>query len=295
MVVPLGQDRDLRIEGPDVCIKQVVPVIAPELAQRLGDPGFFLGDDVAPDLAVRQDLPVGDGAIGIDAIAGMDEKIRTRPQHGRIGAHAAPPDVDPPALARGIAGPDERDIPPVGGRRAEMSDLRFADECRECEVLKGDAIKDILARRQVFQQQLGSAIGLGQRIDEVRASNGPEAVRRRDLDQHAGGPVGARPDDACINRHVTGLDAMGDDGPVRCPAEIGPREGAARERCGRRCGTDQDAPPCHRLADARRNGHPVFTANHDGSCRRRLTADRHPCEDLMTRMRRARNNIRRRA
>ena len=131
MVVPLGQDRDLRIEGQDVCIKQVVLVVAPELAQRLGDLGFFLGDDVAPDLAVRQTLAGGDWAIGIDAVAGMDEKIRTRLQHGRIGAHAAPPDVDPPALARGIAGPDERDIPPAGGRRVEMSDLRFADQSRE--------------------------------------------------------------------------------------------------------------------------------------------------------------------
>ena len=45
-------------------------------------------------------------------------------------------------------------------------------------VLKGDAIKDVLAGRQVFQQQLGGAIGLGQRIDELRGSNGAEAVRR---------------------------------------------------------------------------------------------------------------------
>ena len=57
----------------------------------------------------------------------------------------------------------------------------------------------------------------------------------------------------------------------------------------------EDLPPRHRLADARRNGHPASTTNHGGSCRCRLTADRHPCEDLMTRMPRARNNIRRRA
>ena len=70
------------------------------------------------------------------------------------------------------------------------------------EILKADAVEDILARRQVFDQRLGGEIGFRQRVDEDRALNVAEAVGRCDLDQHARRPVGARPDYAGIDGHI---------------------------------------------------------------------------------------------
>ena len=107
MIVPLREHRYLRVERAHVFVEQIVFVIAAKLGERVCDGGFFLGDDVAPDSAVRQFQFGRHGTIGIDVIAGVDEKIRAVVEHGAIGPHAAAGRVDTPALACGIARPDK--------------------------------------------------------------------------------------------------------------------------------------------------------------------------------------------
>ena len=82
-------------------------------------------------------------------------------------------------------------------------------------VLEPDAIEHVLPGRQALDQRLGGEIGLRQRVDEDGAADIPETVGGRDLDQHARGPVRARPDHAGIGRDVAGLDAVGDDAADR--------------------------------------------------------------------------------
>src|SRR5262249_35991195 len=117
--------------------------------------GLFLGDEVPPD------FPVGDLDLGryhqirIDVIAGMDEEVRPVAQHGRIGAHAAARLVDAPALAGLIARPAERNRTAVARRGAKAAHHRLADDGRACKVLKPDAVEDVLAGRELLEQQLG--------------------------------------------------------------------------------------------------------------------------------------------
>ncbi len=109
-------------------------------------------------------------------------------------------------------------------------------------VLEADAIKNVLARRQAFDQRLGGEIGLRQRVDIDRAANGLETVGGRDPDQHARRSVGARPDDAGIDRHVARLDAVGDDRPITRAAERGLGDAAQHaDRRGRTSGRQEPA------------------------------------------------------
>ena len=62
------------------------------------------------------------------------------------------------------------------------------------EILKADAVEDVLAGRQILDQRLGGEIAFRQRVDEDAAADGLEAVGGRDLDLHARRAVGARPD-----------------------------------------------------------------------------------------------------
>jgi len=77
----------------------------------------------------------------------MDEEIRPAGEHRRVGAHAAARLVDAPALAGGVARPDERERAPLGRRGAEVSDRRLAEDRRRGEILELDAIEDVGARR----------------------------------------------------------------------------------------------------------------------------------------------------
>ena len=184
----------------------------------------------------------------------MDEEIRPVAQHGRVGAHAAARLVDAPALAGGIARPDERDRAPVGRRGAKTADHRLADDGRRGQILEADAIEDVLPGRQALDQRLGGEIGLRQRIDEHGAVDGLEAVGGRNLDQHARRPVGARPDHGGVVGDVAGLDAMGDERPIGGAAEIRPGDAAGRGDRGRRRGGRQKPPSRH--GDAHEHGMP---------------------------------------
>src|SRR5262249_35363060 len=95
----------------------------------------------------------------------MDEEVRSVAQHGRIGAHAAARLVDPPALAGLVARPGERDRPPVARRGAKAADHRLVDDRGGCEIPKLDAVEDVLASRELLEQQLGGEIAVRQSID----------------------------------------------------------------------------------------------------------------------------------
>src|SRR5262249_4013574 len=133
MVVPLREHRHLGVEGAEVIVEPVVSVVAAKLRQAVRDRGFLFGDNVAPDFAVWKPLRGRYRAIRIDVVAGMDEEVRTIVEHGAIGPISAAADIDAPALARGIAGPDERDRRLVGRRGAEAPD----------PALSGDAGADV--------------------------------------------------------------------------------------------------------------------------------------------------------
>ncbi len=102
------------------------------------------------------------------------------------------------------------------------------------QIGKPDAIENVLPRRQALEQRLGGEIALRQRIDEYAAKDVLEAVGGRDLDQHAGRPVGPRPDHAGIDRHVARLDAVGDNRAIRGAAEIRARDAADHRGRARR-------------------------------------------------------------
>jgi hypothetical protein len=92
----------------------------------------------------------------------VDEKIGVVAQHGGIGAHAAAAFVDPPALAGGIARPNERQRAPVRRRRAKTANLRLAHDGGRRKVGKADAVEDVLPGRQVLQEEIGGEVGIRQ-------------------------------------------------------------------------------------------------------------------------------------
>ena len=122
---------------------------------------------------LRQTSPFGSlmlarhGAVGIDAVAGMDEEIRAVVAHGAERAHAAARHVDAPALSRDIAGPGERHEAATAGavrkRPTWLSPMMVGGQ-----VLEADAVEDVLAGRQVFEQHLGREIALRQRVARRR-------------------------------------------------------------------------------------------------------------------------------
>ena len=114
-----------------------------------------------------------------------------------------------------------------------MPDLPLADECGRGMVLERDAVEDILPTRQAFNQGLGGEVGFRQRVDIDGIADGLEAFRGGDLDQHTGCTIGARPDNAGIDRNVTGLDSVRDRRPVCSATEIGSCNGAGGSHCRR--------------------------------------------------------------
>ena len=245
VIVPLREDRHLGIEREHVPVHEIVFVVAAELGERLRRLGLVLGDHVLPDLAVSH-LHLGDDrAIGVNVVAAMDEEIRPVAQHGGVGAHAAACLVDAPALAGGIARPDERDGAPVGRRAAKPACHRLADDGRGRKILEADAIEDVLPRGQAVDQSVGGEIGVGQRIDEYGAVDGLEAVGGRNLGQHPCRAVGARPDHGGVVGYVAGLDAMGDERSIGGPAEVRFGDAAGGGDRGRGRGGRQKPPPRH--------------------------------------------------
>ncbi len=162
----------------------------------------------------------------------MQQEIRFVLAHGSEGDHAAIIRIDTPALSRDIAAPDETDVAAVAGRGAEAADHRLALDVSMRKVAKPDAIKDVLAGRQVFQQHFCGEVALRECRDRRQ---GPRVAKRfggGDLDHHLRRTVGARPHHAAIGADVAGLHAMGDLRTVGGAAEIRHRDHAGAGRCG---------------------------------------------------------------
>jgi hypothetical protein len=242
VIVPQRHSRYRGVEGAQIAVKQIVFVVAAVIGNRLGGLRFLFGDDAAPYRAVGELLLRRDRTVGIDIVAAVDEEIRRIAVHGGVAAHATARHVDAPALAHRVAGPQERNRAPVGGRRAETPDLRLVEH-RARQALEADAVENILARRQRVEQRFGGEVRFRQSVDEDAVPDLAKRVGGGDLDQHARGPVGACPDHAGASADVAGLHAMGDLRPVRCEAQAGACDAADR-RAGRRRGSSlqQRAP-----------------------------------------------------
>jgi hypothetical protein len=113
-----------------------------------------------------------------------------------------------------IARPAERNRTAIARRGAKAAHHRLADNRRACKVLKPDAVEDVLAGRELLEQQLGSEIAARQSIHEGPAANILEAVGSGDLNLHPGRPIAARPDHPGIDADVARLQAVSDKRPV---------------------------------------------------------------------------------
>src|SRR6266478_9068801 len=82
VIVPLHEDRYLGIEGADIVVEEIVLMRRAEFVERLGDLSLFRNSDVLPDLAIGKLDLGGNGAIGIDAVAGMQQEVRLVLAHG---------------------------------------------------------------------------------------------------------------------------------------------------------------------------------------------------------------------
>lgn len=225
VVVPLDDRRHLRVEAAQVLVEEVVAERAAELGQRLGDLGLLLGRDVPPHAAVRQRDAGQDRAVGVDVVAAAQEEVGVQGAHVLVHAIAAELRVDAPALARDVARPQEaHPVAAADGGGAERAGDGFARAAGVVGVGEHHAVVDLLARRQVAQA--GGAREVRARADQrpVPLGGPAERLRRGGLHDHAGGAVGAGPDQPRVRADVACLDT-----PCRLGAT---RQGEGR--CGGR-------------------------------------------------------------
>src|SRR5581483_3456237 len=97
-------------------------------------------------------------AVGIDGVAGMNEKIRAMRVHGCKTHHAAIVRIDAPALARDVAAPHEADVTTIGGRGAETAGHHLARYVGMREIAEFDAVENVLPCGKVLEQNLGLKI-----------------------------------------------------------------------------------------------------------------------------------------
>ena len=208
MIVPLRENGHGCVEAADVLVQQVVGVVGAELLQSLGDLGLPLGGDVLPDPAVRDRQLGRDWVIGVDRVARVNEERGLDLTHGLVDLHPAPIRVDPPALPRGVARPHETDIAPGGRRRPEAADHRLAHELMVGKVDHDDAVEHPLAAWQAGEIDPGRKVGV---LESRRAADVvgiAETLRRRPLNHHARGAIGAGPDDRLVARQIARLHAV---------------------------------------------------------------------------------------
>ena len=266
VVVPLNILGHLGVEAPDVLVGQVVAVVAAELLERLGDLRLLLGDEVLPRAAAGEvDLGL-EGVVRVDHVAAVHEEVRVEAAHHLVEAHTARLGVDPPALARGVAGPHERHVTPVRRRRPEATHDGGARRLHVAEIQESHPIEHVLAGREPIEDHLDGVPALRQGRGSEDAPGVLELVRRGVLDQEARRPVGRAPHDGAVRSHLAGLDAEGDAGSRRRLCGGTPRpdasaehratggegaaeEPAATERAGLRHGLTPPAPSRRALAD----------------------------------------------
>ncbi len=243
VVVPLDVLRGLRVESPHVLVHQVVAVVAAILLERLRDLRLGLGHEVLPGAAPGEiDLGL-EGAVGVDHVAAVDEEVRLEAAHHLVEAHAAPRGVDPPALPGGVAGPHERHVAAVHGRRPEAPDHGRAGRLHVAEVEERHPVEDVLARGQAGERHLRGIACLRQRRGAHDAARVLEALGGGVFDEHAGRAVRRAPHDRPLGGDLAGLHAEG-QGRARRPS--GKPRGGARHPAATRALPVARAPPRNR-------------------------------------------------
>ncbi len=209
VVVPLPDLRNFGAEALQVRVVAVVEVIAAEFLQRLGHLQFLRHDveeGVGPDeLAGRVRHAFLQRRVGVDRVAGMQEEVRPRASHRFVDLHAAKAEIDPPALADGVARPDEADLAAFCRRRAQAPDDGLAARLAGIEILEGHAHEHVALVRQPREIETRREV-CG--IEGVRAAQDDgvrEVLVARPLDEHARRLIGATPDDRAIADHVADL------------------------------------------------------------------------------------------
>ncbi len=76
MVVPLEHPRHLAVEREQVCVEQVVPVVAAVLREGLGDLGLLRDDEVAPHRAVRERNRLEERPVRVHGVPRADREVR---------------------------------------------------------------------------------------------------------------------------------------------------------------------------------------------------------------------------
>ena len=226
VVVPLPDLGDLAAQGAHVGVHEVVAVAAPEFVQRLGHLGDLGRDQVLPQRAVAQLHLRGDGAVGIDGVAAVQEHVGVGPAHGLVDAHAAKGLVDAEALACGVAAPHQAQRPRGGHarrqRRAKVPLHGGRAHIGAGKVLQHHAVEDVLARRQALQVDAARAVAaVHQQVRPAHARGVGKARGGGPFDPHARIAAGARPGDGAVSQHIAALQARGQQRPRRVARDGG--------------------------------------------------------------------------
>ena len=166
MIVPLPDLRNFAAHGAHIVVHEVVAIAAPEFVQGLGHFGDFFGGQIFPQRAIAQLDFGGDGAVGINRVAAVQEHIRIGFAHGFINAHAAKGFVDAKALACGIAAPDHAKrtsrLCVAGQRRAKVALHGRRAHIGAGKIFQHHAIKNVLPGGQALQINAARAVAAGQ-------------------------------------------------------------------------------------------------------------------------------------
>ena len=126
------------------------------------------------------------------------KKSRLGPAHRLVDLHAAEARVDAPALAGGVARPDEAHVAPLaGGVRKLAGAPGSLTRFQVGKVLEADAIEDLAASagRSARSSRAVKSVCLDAQGTAQMRRGVAEALGGRAFDDHARRAVGAAPDD----------------------------------------------------------------------------------------------------
>ena len=218
VVVPLPDLRHIGGHAAHVGVHQVIAVPAPVLVQGFGHLAHLFGHHVVPHAAVGQLHLGADGAIRVDRVTAVQEKVGVGSAHLFVDLHAAPGLVDAPALSRGVAAPDKAHIaagPSAHGRRrqAQMALHSFGQHALVVQVLQDHAVKNLLSGGQTAEVHSAGEVRAFKHVGAAHARGVGEAGGGRPVEPQTGRAVAAGPDHGAIGFGVTALDAKRHLGP----------------------------------------------------------------------------------
>ena len=150
-------------------------------------------------------------------VVAAEEEVRVEGAHRGEDAEAAAVDVDAPALAGGVARPQEADVarafaPFPGGRGAEGAGHGFAHHALVGQVLELHAHEHLASGGQAGEVHAGGVVAGLQCVRAAHAGGVGERRIERVLDPHPRRAVGAAPDQGTVGAHVADLDALFESG-----------------------------------------------------------------------------------